>query len=69
MKIYIDFNIEKRKNATDSFEKKNFNLMINSVYCKTGKLTRKNRCYNSEQSKRLFKTCQQTKFYFYKTLC
>ena len=34
MKKYIDFNIEKRENATNSFEKKIFQLMINSVYGK-----------------------------------
>ena len=34
MKKYIDFNTEKRKNATNDFEKDFFNLMINSVYGK-----------------------------------
>ena len=32
MKIYIDFNTEKRKNAANDFEKDFFKLMINSVY-------------------------------------
>ena len=32
MKKYIDFNTEKRKNATNDFEKDFFKLMINSVY-------------------------------------
>ena len=32
MKIYIDFNAEKRTNAANSFEKKKFKLIINSVY-------------------------------------
>ena len=34
MKKYIDFNIEKRENATNSFEKNFFQLMTNSVYGK-----------------------------------
>ena len=35
MKKYIDFNTEKRTNASNSFEKDLFKLMINSVYGKT----------------------------------
>ena len=34
MKIYINFNTEKRKNAGNSFEKSFLKLMINSVYDK-----------------------------------
>ena len=34
MKKYIDFNTEKRKNATNDFEKDLFKLMISSVYGK-----------------------------------
>ena len=35
MKTYIDFNTEKRKNATNDFDKDFFKLMINSIYGKT----------------------------------
>ena len=35
MKRYINFNTEKRKNATNDFEKDFFKLLINSVYGKT----------------------------------
>ena len=35
MKKYIDFNTEKRKHATNDFEKDLFKLMINSLYGKT----------------------------------
>ena len=35
MKKYIDFNIEKKKNAANSFEKDFLKLIINSVYGKT----------------------------------
>ena len=35
MRIYIDFNAEKRMNASNDFEKYFFNLMINSFYGKT----------------------------------
>ena len=41
MKKYVGFNTEKRKNATNDFEKDCFKLMINSVYGKTMENLRK----------------------------
>ena len=41
MKKYIDFNTEKRMNATNNFEKDFFKLVINSVYQKTMENLRK----------------------------
>ena len=35
MKVYIDFDTKKQKNAANSFEKNFFKLMINSAYGKT----------------------------------
>ena len=40
-KNYIDFNIDKRKNAVNSFEKYFFKLTINSDYSKTMENLRK----------------------------
>ena len=42
MEIYIGFNIKKRKNAANSFEKIFFKLMINSVYGKAMENLQKN---------------------------
>ena len=44
MKKYINFNTQKRMNAANVFEKDFFKLMINSVYRKNGKFTKKNQC-------------------------
>ena len=41
MKKYINFNTEKRMNAANDFQKKNFKLMINSVYGKQWKIYEK----------------------------
>ena len=49
MKIYTDFNIEKRMKAANHFEKDFFKLMINSVYEKTMEnLRKKNQCAISD---------------------
>ena len=41
MKIYINLNTKKRENATNSFKKNFFELMINSVYGRTMENLRK----------------------------
>ena len=41
MKKYVDFNTEKRMNATNDFEKDFFKLIINSVYGKTMEIYKK----------------------------
>ena len=52
MKKYIDFNTEKRKNASNDFDIDFFKLMINSVYRKTMENLRKRinlRLVNNEE--------------------
>ena len=44
MKIHIAFNTEKKSNATNSFEKDFFKLMIDSVYGETMENLRKRIC-------------------------
>ena len=46
LKKYIDFNIDKRKNAAISFEKKYFKLMDNSIFCKAMENLRKRMSVN-----------------------
>ena len=41
LKEYVDFNIEKRKNAVSNFEKNFFKLVINCIYGKTMENIRK----------------------------
>ena len=57
MKIYINFNTKKSENALKS--------MVNPVYGKTMQNLLKRTMTNK---KKLFKTCQQTNFYFSKSL-
>ena len=50
MKIDINFNTKKRKNAVNSFEKNLFKLTFNSAYGKImGNFKKKNQCQNSQQ--------------------
>ena len=60
MKKYIDFNTEKRKNATNDFDKDFFKLMINSVYGKTIENLRKRIHVRLVNNARLFKIYEQT---------
>ena len=54
MKKYIDFNTEKRMNATNDFEKDFFKLMINSVYGKTMENLRKRINVRLVNNKKIF---------------
>ena len=61
MKKHIDFNSKKRKNAANDFEKDFFELMINSVYGKNNRESKKkNKRKISKSCKRLFKINKQT---------
>ena len=60
MKRYIDFNTEKRKNATNDFDKDFFTLMINSIYGKTIENLRKRINVILVNNARLFKIYEQT---------
>ena len=72
MKKYIHFNIEKRTNSANGFEKHIFKLMINSVYGKAMENLRKRvsvrlsveREKITKQRKRFFKIHQQTNSYY-----
>ena len=69
MENYVDFNTEKRKNATNSFQKNFFKLMINSVYHKTMENLPQKMSFkivNNEND--YLKPYWQTNFYFYKNL-
>ena len=54
MKKYVDFNTEKRKNATNDFENDFFKLKINSVYGKTVENLRKRMDVRSVNNKKVF---------------
>ena len=59
MKIYTNFNTEKKKTAANSFAKNFFTLMINSVYGKTMENLRKRISIKIENNEKdFFKTCQ-----------
>ena len=69
MKIYIGFNTEKRKKATNDFDKDFFKLMINSIYGKTIENLRKRinvKLVNN--AKDLFKIYEQANLRYSETL-
>ena len=63
-KEYIDFNPEKRTNATNNFEKYFLKLIINSVYGKTIENFRKRINVRLLNNERDFKIHQQTNSYY-----
>ena len=66
MKEYIDFNTQKRKNATSEFEKSFFKLLINAVFGKSLENVRRYRCIkvvgNSVSAQRYINKPQFKKF-------
>ena len=63
-KEYIDFNPEKRTNATNNFEKYFLKLIINSVYGKAIENLRKRINVRLLNNERDFKIHQQTNSYY-----
>ena len=66
MKKYIDFDIEKRTNAANSFEKDFFKLMINTVYGKTIEnlvrpVNNEKKCFNTPPDQLVLLIKSQTK--------